>query len=106
LQVAGGTAGREQLGAASNVERDPGTASAPAPVFGAAGECVGALTVSGPKSRLADAPAMAAALATLLPLAQKATVALGGSGARYDAAAVRDSLARLASAAGHGDAAS
>ena len=49
---------------------------------------------------------MAAALAMLLPFAQKATVALGGSGARYDAAAVRDSLARLASAAGHGDAAS
>ena len=37
---------------------------------------------------------MAAALAMLLPFAQKATVALGGSGARHDAAAVRDSLAR------------
>ena len=37
---------REQLWAASYGERDPETASASAPVFGAAGECVGALTVS------------------------------------------------------------
>jgi len=90
---------REQLWAASYGERDPETASASVPVFGAAGECVGALTVSGPKSRLAAVPAMTAALAMLLPLAQKATVALGGAGARYDAPAVRDSLARLASSA-------
>lgn len=87
---------REQLWAASYGERDPETASASVPVFGAAGDCVGALTVSGPISRLAAAPAMAAALAMLLPLAQKATLALGGAGARYDAQAVRDSLARFA----------
>ncbi|WP_330996730.1 IclR family transcriptional regulator C-terminal domain-containing protein, partial [Burkholderia stagnalis] len=85
--------------AASYGERDPETASASVPVFDAAGACVGALTVSGPKSRLAAAPVMVAAIAMLLPLAQKATVALGGAGARYDAAAVRDSLARLRSAA-------
>ncbi|KVS50830.1 IclR family transcriptional regulator [Burkholderia cepacia] len=97
---------RERLWAASYGERDPETASASVPVFGAAGECVGALTVSGPKSRLAAPPAMAAALAMLLPLARKATVALGGAGARYDAAAVRDSLAQFASAAGHDDTAS
>ena len=90
---------RERLWAASYGERDPETASASVPVFGAAGDCVGALTVSGPKSRLAAAPAMAAALAMLLPLAQKATVALGGAGARYDAQTVRDSLARFAAAA-------
>ncbi|KVC58976.1 IclR family transcriptional regulator [Burkholderia stagnalis] len=90
---------REQLWAASYGERDPETASASVPVFDAAGACVGALTVSGPKSRLAAAPVMVAAIAMLLPLAQKATVALGGAGARYDAAAVRDSLARLRSAA-------
>ena len=96
---------REQLWAASYGERDPRRRRHPRPCS-AQPASVGALTVSGLKSRLADAPAMAAALAMLLPFAQKATVALGGSGARYDAAAVRDSLARLASAAGHGDAAS
>ncbi|WP_162999361.1 hypothetical protein [Burkholderia sp. Nafp2/4-1b] len=39
----------------------------------------------------------------LLPLAQKATVALGGAGARYDAPAVRDSLARFAAGADGSD---
>ncbi|KVZ42270.1 IclR family transcriptional regulator [Burkholderia ubonensis] len=87
---------RERLWAVSYGERDPETASISAPVFGAAGEFVGALTLSGPKSRLAAAPEMAAALALLLPLAQKATVALGGAGARYDASLARAPLAELA----------
>ncbi|SAK88748.1 IclR family transcriptional regulator [Caballeronia calidae] len=76
---------RSQLWAVSYGERDPETASVSVPVFGATGELVGALTLSGPKGRF-DAPeVVTAALINLLANAKRATVALGGNGARYDA---------------------
>ncbi|WP_354685103.1 IclR family transcriptional regulator [Cupriavidus necator] len=76
---------RERLWAVSYGERDAETASASAPVFGATGELVGALTLSGPKQRLGAAPTMFAAVATLLKAAGQATEILGGSRARFDA---------------------
>ncbi|WP_455288246.1 IclR family transcriptional regulator [Cupriavidus necator] len=75
---------RDRLWAVSYGERDAETAAASVPVFGATGEFVGALTLSGPKSRLAAAPTMFAAVATLLAFAKRATAALGGNGARFD----------------------
>lgn len=75
---------REQLWAVSYGERDPETVSASVPVFDAAGQLVGALTLSGPKGRF-DVPAVInVALMTLLDSANRATTALGGRGARYD----------------------
>lgn len=82
---------REQLWAVSYGERDPETASTSVPVFDSTGALMGALTLSGPKGRF-DAPAtIRVALASLLDSAKRATIALGGKGARYDA-----SIARLA----------
>jgi DNA-binding IclR family transcriptional regulator len=76
---------RERLWAVSRGERDPETASVSVPVFGAAGELVGALTMSGPKGRF-DLPAtLAVAVRSLLASAKRASVALGGQGARYEA---------------------
>jgi DNA-binding IclR family transcriptional regulator len=76
---------RDRLWAVSFGERDPETASASVPVFDSFGELQGALTLSGPKGRF-DVPAVInSALATLLHSAQRATVALGGRGSRYDA---------------------
>jgi DNA-binding IclR family transcriptional regulator len=77
---------RSRLWAVSYGERDPETASVSVPVFGAAGELVGALTVSGPKGRFDVPEVMTAALNNLLANAKRATLALGGNGARYDAA--------------------
>lgn len=83
---------RERLWAVSYGERDPETASVSAPVFDAAGELAGALTLSGPKGRF-DAPStIDLALKALLDGAKRATTALGGAGARYDA-----NIARLGS---------
>jgi len=76
---------REQLWAVSYGERDPETASASVPVFDSTGQLVGALTLSGPKGRF-DVPAvMKLALMALLDSAKRATTALGGRGAKYDA---------------------
>ncbi|MPW20487.1 helix-turn-helix domain-containing protein [Paraburkholderia sp. CNPSo 3157] len=77
---------RGQSWAVSYGERDPETASVSVPVFGATGELVGALTLSGPKGRFDTPPVITAALNNLLENAKRATLALGGNGARYDAA--------------------
>ena len=76
---------REALWAASYGERDPETASASVPVFDAAGEVVGALTLSGPKARFGTPAIINAAVVALLDSAKRATVALGGKGGRFDA---------------------
>jgi DNA-binding IclR family transcriptional regulator len=83
---------RERLWAVSHGERDPETASVSAPVFGAMGELVGALALSGPKARFDMASTITVALTTLLECAKRATVALGGMGARFDASIARTTL--------------
>ncbi|MFM0313650.1 IclR family transcriptional regulator [Paraburkholderia nemoris] len=80
---------RERLWAVSHGERDPETASVSVPVFGATGELVGALALSGPKARFDMASTITTALLNLLECAKRATVALGGVGARYDATIAR-----------------
>ncbi|MNS87986.1 Bacterial transcriptional regulator [compost metagenome] len=97
---------RARLWAASYGERDAETASASVPVFGATGELVGALTLSGPKQRLAAAPTMYAAVATLLKVARQATAVLGGNGARYDQGIAQLSMEQImaSGATGAGDA--
>ena len=50
---------------------------------------VGALALSGPKARFDMASTITVALTTLLECAKRATVALGGIGARFDASIVR-----------------
>lgn len=76
---------RAQLWAVSYGERDPETTSASVPVFDSTGQLVGALTLSGPKGRF-DAPNIInVALKALLDSAKRATAALGGREARYDA---------------------
>ncbi|UDM53162.1 IclR family transcriptional regulator [Cupriavidus sp. MP-37] len=75
---------RERLWAVSYGERESETAAASVPVFSAMGQIVGALTLSGPKQRLAAAPTMFAAVATLLKTARHATEILGGNGGRFD----------------------
>lgn len=77
---------RARLWATSYGERDAETASASVPVFGAAGQFIGALTVSGPRSRLSAVPTMFAAVAALLEAARQATVASGGNGTRFETA--------------------
>lgn len=74
---------REQFWAVSHGERDPETASAAAPVFGATGELQGALALSGPRERLARPDALHAACRQLVEAAREATKALGGSTARH-----------------------
>jgi DNA-binding IclR family transcriptional regulator len=76
---------RARLWAVSHGERDPETASASVPVFGATGELVGALTLSGPKARFDMASTFTQALTALLEAAKRATATLGGNGARFDA---------------------
>ncbi|AET93555.1 transcriptional regulator, IclR family (plasmid) [Burkholderia sp. YI23] len=80
---------RGQLWAVSYGERDPETASASVPVFDSTGALLGALTLSGPRGRFDDASTIDAALKMLLDSARRATVALGGQGARYDASIAR-----------------
>lgn len=87
---------RNRLWATSYGARDPETAAASVPVFGVAGEFVGALTISGPISRLAHSSVMFAAVATLLAAGKKATQALGGAGDQFDAGASKVSLAQIA----------
>jgi DNA-binding IclR family transcriptional regulator len=74
---------RARLWATSYGERDPETASASVPVFGAAGELKGALTVSGPLSRLGEPAAMQGAVVALTEMARRATADFGGNTARY-----------------------
>ena len=83
---------REQLWAVSFGERDPETASASVPVFDSTGALVGAVTLSGPKGRFDVPSTMHTALAALLDSARRATVALGGKGARYDASIAKASI--------------
>ena len=80
---------REQLWAVSHGERDPEAAAASVPVFGVTGELIGALTISGPRTRLDSGPTIAAAVTALLSAAKRATVALGGTGTRFDASIAR-----------------
>lgn len=68
---------REQCWATSFGERDPETASVSVPVFNAAYEVTGALTLSGPAERFSQEKVLTAC-ALLLEAAAKATVALGG----------------------------
>jgi DNA-binding IclR family transcriptional regulator len=75
---------RTRLWAVSHGERDPETASVSVPVFGATGELVGALTLSGPKARFDMASTFTSALTALLEAAKRATVTLGGNGTRFD----------------------
>ena len=77
---------RARLWATSYGERDPETASAAVPVFGALGDLLGALTISGPLSRLGEPAAMQAAVEALLALAPQATAGLGGDPGRYASA--------------------
>ncbi|MGU7769185.1 IclR family transcriptional regulator [Burkholderia sp. MR1-5-21] len=84
---------RARLWAVSYGERDPETTSASVPVFDSTGQLVGALTLSGPKGRFDVPDTINIALKALLDSAKRATAALGGTGARYDA-----SLAEFAEA--------
>lgn len=81
---------RLRLWATSYGERDPETASASVPVFGALGDLKGALTVSGPLARLGEPAAMRLAVTSLLEMAQRATAEFGGNPARFTAS--RESL--------------
>lgn len=69
---------RNQLWAVSYGERDPETASVAAPVFGITGDLQGALTLSGPRDRLAQPEVMFKACRQVLEAAKEATQALGG----------------------------
>ena len=68
---------RETFVAESFGERDPDCAGIAAPVFGADGKLVGALSVSGPKSRFTDEARQAMAM-RVLQGAVRLTNALGG----------------------------
>ena len=81
--------GPEPLWRVSHGERDPETASLAVPLFGAGGGLQGALTLSGPASRLGVAEALRDGCALLLEAARKASAALGGGEAVYDAALER-----------------
>lgn len=78
---------RARFWATSYGERDPETASASVPVFGAMGELIGALTVSGPLSRLGQPDEINRAVRALLKMAGRATAAFGGDARRLDIAA-------------------
>jgi DNA-binding IclR family transcriptional regulator len=82
---------RTRMWATSYGERDPETASASVPVFGALGELKGALTVSGPLARLGEPAAMQAAVVALMEMARRATTEFGGNPAPYSAS--REALA-------------
>jgi DNA-binding IclR family transcriptional regulator len=76
-------ASRNQFWAVSYGEREPETVSLAAPVFGVTGEFQGALTLSGPKSRMASSDTMLAACRLVVEAAQRATEALGGDGSPH-----------------------
>jgi DNA-binding IclR family transcriptional regulator len=69
-------------------ERDPETAGISAPVFGSGERLLGALTLTGPRSRI-DQEFMIKMRAPLLEAAARATSSLGGDASFLDAAAAR-----------------
>lgn len=69
---------RSQLWGVSYGERDPETASVAAPVFGITGNLQGAMTLSGPRDRLAQPEVMFKACRQVVEAAKEATQALGG----------------------------
>ena len=71
---------------ASYGERDAETASLAVPIFDAMGELQGALTLSGPKSRMVPPGTMARNCGLLLEAARKAAVPLGGNEIIYTSA--------------------
>ena len=75
--------GRSPLWRASYGERDPETASLAVPIFGVMGELQGALTLSGPRSRMVPPEVMARNCGLLLEAARKAAAPLGGDEAVY-----------------------
>lgn len=77
---------RRQLWSLSRGERDPDTASVSAPVFGVGGEVVGALAISGPRTRLGPPDAMREACRQVLEAAREASRQLGGDATGLDAA--------------------
>ena len=74
---------RNQLWAKSSGERDPESAAVSVPVFGALGELLGALTISGPVSRLGQPSATHHALLALMDATQRATAQFGGNPSRF-----------------------
>jgi DNA-binding IclR family transcriptional regulator len=77
---------RRQLWSLSRGERDPDTASVSAPVFGVGGEVMGALAISGPRTRLGPPDAMREACRQVLEAAREASRQLGGDATGLDAA--------------------
>jgi DNA-binding IclR family transcriptional regulator len=76
---------RRRLWAVSYGEREPDTAAVAAPVFSVTGELQGALSLSGPKDRLAPPEVMLAACRRVLEAAREATTTLGGNGTQFGA---------------------
>jgi DNA-binding IclR family transcriptional regulator len=74
---------RAPLWRTSHGERDPETASLAVPVFGVTGELQGALTLSGPKSRMVSPGTMVRNCGLLLEAARKAVAPLGGDESIY-----------------------
>jgi DNA-binding IclR family transcriptional regulator len=77
ISAARNAAGQGKFIVATVGERQADLAAVAAPVFGAAGELVGAVNVSGPKSRFTKA-AIAGIAAEVLRHARSLTTALGG----------------------------
>lgn len=75
--------GQTPLWRVSHGERDPETASLAVPMFGVTGELQGALTLSGPKSRMVSPGTMTRNCSLLLETARKATAPLGGDESIY-----------------------
>jgi DNA-binding IclR family transcriptional regulator len=75
--------GQAPLWRVSHGERDPETASLAVPMFGVTGELQGALTLSGPKSRMVSPGTMTRNCSLLLETARKATAPLGGDESIY-----------------------
>ena len=75
---------RERMWAVSYGERDPDSASAAVPVLGVGQDLHGALSLSGPRDRIASGDAMRDACALLLAAAQRASAALGGDPALFE----------------------
>ncbi|WP_454738768.1 hypothetical protein [Cupriavidus necator] len=74
--------------------------AASVPIFDGGGQLVGAITLSGPNSRLGQAPTMVAAVAALLSAAKTATDSLGGSGVRFGVAQGRLNIGQFATEEG------
>jgi DNA-binding IclR family transcriptional regulator len=70
-------------------ERDPETASLAVPIFGITGDLQGALTLSGPKSRMVAPATMVKHCGLLLKVARRAVASLGGNESIYETACAR-----------------